>query len=188
MPGKARLNLWTLWSCATSCVPRNILGVITQYPTELEEPGTGTLLSSSSKGIWATLMPFFHSLFRVGFQSSGWQLSPFLIISTPPKVMCKCGCCLPGVEVTCERDYGTCLGSSAKEKHRPWVPLSSCHPSLVTPNKREFHVFIEQMTRAQAVVLKVTVAFMRAVSSDCKYPSLPPLLFPLPLPSLLWEA
>ena len=60
------------------------------------------------------------------------------------------------------------------------------NPSAVNP-KRELPVFIEQMTRAQAVVLKATVACRRAVSSGYKCPSLPPL-FPLPLPSLLWES
>lgn len=62
-----------------------------------------TLPTPSSQGVRAMLMSFRRSLFRVGFQSNGWQLSLFSIISTPPKVMCKYGCCLPGVKVIIHR-------------------------------------------------------------------------------------
>lgn len=122
LPGRTRLSQRPLRSCAASSAPRSTLGVITQHPPELDVPGTRPppppLPSSSSQDI-SNINAFFHSLFRVGFQSNGWQLSPFLIISTPPKVMCKCGCRLPGVEVTCEGDYDTCLGSSAGKQHWP---------------------------------------------------------------------
>ena len=44
---------------------------------------------ASSQDVRATLMPFFHTLFRVGSQSSGWPLSPSSITSTPPRVTCE---------------------------------------------------------------------------------------------------
>lgn len=116
LPGRARLGQRPLQSSAASP------GVITQHPPELDVPGTRPPLPplpSSSPQDVSNLNVFFHSLFRVEFQSNGWQLSPFLIISTPPKVMCKCGCCLLRVEVTCEGDYDTCLGSSAGKQHWP---------------------------------------------------------------------
>lgn len=83
---------------------------------------------AGSQGVRAMLMPFLHSLFRVGFQSNGWQLSLFSIISTPPRVMCKCGCGLPGVKVTCIVHHDASRGSLAGEQ----VPVGSYQPSAMT--------------------------------------------------------
>lgn len=119
-------------------------------------------------------MPFFHSLFRGGFQSNGWQLSPSSTIFTPPKAMCKCGCCLPGVEAAC-------IGcSSAGKQHWPQVPVGAYQPSTATPKTEGLHVFTQQMHQVWAVVLKVAVGV--GESSNCKRP---PPFSSLPLYSLL---
>ena len=90
-PAPVRLCCWS--------APRNTLQSLLSVPSELKEPETCPP-HTRSQDLRATLMPFFHSLLRVGSQSSGWPLSPSSIISIPPRVMCESGCCLPGVEVT----------------------------------------------------------------------------------------
>lgn len=127
----------------------------------------------------ATLMLFFHSLFRAGFQSSGWQLNPYLIISTPPRVMCKCGCAFPGhmSEGLC-RLTGQLAGNNADPEC-----LSACAEHQQVTSQPEGALCLQLASaRAQAVVLKAAVTSMRAVSSGCKSP------WPPPLPSLLWES
>ena len=87
-PARARLGLRPLRGA--SPVPRTTLVSLLSIPSELEEPGTWPPLPpASSQDVRATLMPFFHTLFRVGSQSSGWPLSPSSITSTPPRVTCE---------------------------------------------------------------------------------------------------
>lgn len=78
--------------------------------------------------------------------------------------MCKCGCCLSGVKVTCIICHNAYLGSVAGTP----VPVGSYQPSAMTaapPCKlRELRIFIQQMAGTCAVVLRVAVECMRAMS------------------------
>lgn len=174
VPRKARLDPTPSEAVCPFCTWEHS-GAITQHPQSWKCLKWGhALLHTPLLRFAAPLMGFFHSPFRAGFQSNGWQSSPCLITSTPPRVMCKCEC-PPGSRVrgtvppAWAASWEQCgpegLSPCAKHQQRPPLPASL----------REFRVLSQCQGRAG--VLKAPGTSTRAVSSGCTppWPPLPPV-------------